>query len=268
MPSWGDCRLVALWCWYHGGAFRGYQSQPVGPTVQDTLTAGLRAAGFERKPVPSGRTDLGVHARMQVLSLRVVEGVPPEEVAGRLNAVLPSSMGVACSRRAPPKFNAAWCATGKEYRYRLKLAGQEDPWSWRVDVDLEKVRALVARVPGTRDFSAFHDSSSAPKPRRLRVGELLDQGDGRFEVRVVGDGFARYMVRFLVGAIVDVARGRLPEEIFSAALENAVPFTKRRAPPEGLILWEVEYPPAMDPFSPEDRRLASGVPPCAPFIVG
>jgi tRNA pseudouridine38-40 synthase len=263
MPS----KLVALWCWYQGGAFRGYQTQLVGPTVQGTLLEGLRAAGFERDPVASGRTDLGVHARMQVLSLRVVEGVHPTDVAAKLNAVLPPTVGIACSREAPKKFNAAWCATGKEYRYRLRLAGADTAWAWRVDCDVDKVRELLARLPGTRDFSAFHDSSSAPKPRRLRTVELATLGGDDFEVRVVGDGFARYMVRFLVGAVVDVARGHLPEDTFTAALERAVPFTKRRAPPEGLILWDVEYPPAMDPFSTDDRRLAAGVPTEPPFCL-
>src|SRR5687767_14936972 len=94
-------RLVALWCWYDGGAFRGYQSQPVGPTVQDTLMAALRASGLSRNPVPAGRTDLGVHARMQVGSMRIVENLPTSELAARINAHLPRSVGVAVARDAP-----------------------------------------------------------------------------------------------------------------------------------------------------------------------
>src|SRR5688572_6233230 len=129
-------RIVAPWCWYHGGAFRGYQSQPVGPTVQDTLMAALREAGFSRNPVPSGRTDLGVHARMQVLGMRVVEDVAPEDVAERLNAVLPPSVGIALSRPAPRKFHPQWQAQAKEYRYRLLLKDDPAwaPYAWRVDV--------------------------------------------------------------------------------------------------------------------------------------
>lgn len=264
MPS----RLVALWCWYHGGAFRGYQAQLQGPTVQQTLLTALRAAGLMRKPVPSGRTDLGVHARMQVLSMRVVEGVPPPLVAAHVSPWLPPGLGLACSCEAPPKFNAAWSASGKEYRYRLLLADDPvwEPWAWRVDVDPARLASLLQRVAGTRDFSAFHDGSSAPRLRRLRSVSLHERGGGRLDVRVLGDGFARYMVRFLVGAAVAVARGELPEETFDAALERAQPFTKRRAPPGGLVLWEVEYPPGLDPFPPEVRQRAAGVPGAPPFV--
>ncbi|MEW5737769.1 MAG: tRNA pseudouridine(38-40) synthase TruA [Myxococcota bacterium] len=263
MPS----RLVAAWCWYHGGGFRGYQSQPQGPTVQDTLKEALRSAGLSRNPVPSGRTDLGVHARMQVLSLRVVEGVSPEEVAARVTASLPRTVGLALSRAAPPRFNAAWSASGKEYRYRLLLADDARwaPCAWRVDVDVDRLAALLARAPGTRDFFAFHDKSSTQKPRRLRAVSVTQTG-GRVDVRLEGDGFGRYMARCLVGAAVGVARGEVREDDYLRALEAPVPFDAPRAPPQGLVLWNVEYPRELDPFTAEERQLAPGVPEEPPFI--
>lgn len=263
MPS----RLVALWCWYHGGGFRGYQSQPQGPTVQDTVKAALRAAGLSRNPVPSGRTDLGVHARMQVLSLRVVEGVPTEEIAARVSAALPKTVGVGLAKVAPPRFNAAWSASGKEYRYRLCLADDAawGPSAWRVDVAPERLAELLRRAVGTRDFFAFHDKSSAQKPRTLREVEVVEASGGRLDVRLVGDGFGRFMVRFLVGTAVGVARGEVPEERYLRALDEPVPFDAPRAPPQGLVLWEVFYPRALDPFTAEERRLAPGVPGEPPF---
>lgn len=275
MPS----RIVAVWCWYHGGPFRGYQSQPLGPTIQDELIRALRAAGFERNPAPSGRTDLGVHARMQVLSFRVVEGVPPEEVASRLNPHLPRGLGVALSRRAARDFHAAWRATGKEYRYRIALADDARlaPYSWRTDVRPERLADVLARVPGTRDFFAFHDKSSTVKPRTVRTIEVAERPGGLVDIRLVGDGFARYMVRFLVGAAVGVARGEISDEAFTAALDEAKviapsagenPSDRRaqvKAPAKGLVLWEVHYPREVDPFTAEERRLAPGVPGEPPF---
>lgn len=263
MPS----RLVALWCWYHGGGFRGYQSQPQGPTVQDTVKQALRSAGLSRNPVPSGRTDLGVHARMQVLSLRVVEGVSPEEVAPLVSAALPRSVGIALSRLAPPRFNAAWCASGKEYRYRLLLEDDARwaPNAWRADVKVERLAELLAAAVGTRDFFAFHDKSSTQKPRRLRSAKVLESG-GRVDVRLIGDGFGRYMVRYLVGAAVAVARGEVREDDYRRALEAPVPFDAPKAPAQGLVLWEVEYPRELDPFTAEERRLAPGVPGEPPFV--
>ena len=98
-------RITALWCWYHGGPFRGYQSQSVGPTIQGELTSAMRAVGFDRGPVAAGRTDLGVHARMQVVSFRVVDTVRTEEIAKLLNGRLPAGMGIAYVSNAPLKFS-------------------------------------------------------------------------------------------------------------------------------------------------------------------
>jgi len=262
--------IVALWCWYHGGSFRGYQSQPEGPTVQETVLKGLRSAGFERNPVPSGRTDLGVHARMQVLSMRVVEGVTPAAVAPRLNPHLPETVGIALSKPASPRFNAAWSAAGKEYRYRLAL-GEVPGWeqaAWRVDVKPERLAALLGAAVGTRDFFAFHDKSSPVRRRTLERADVVDLGKGLVDVRLVGDAFGRFMVRYLVGTAVAVARGELEEERYLAALSSPGPIGAKKAPALGLVLWEVRYPPHLDPFTPQERAGAKGVPRTPPFLEG
>ena len=115
---------------------------------------GLRAAGFARNPVPAGRTDAGVHARMQVLVMRLVEQVKEVDVAARLNEKLPPDVGIALSRPAPPRFHPQWKARAKEYRYRLALK------EWRVDFRAEG-RALtveaIATGYGPRDLATSTD---------------------------------------------------------------------------------------------------------------
>lgn len=202
---------------------------------------------------------------MQVLSLRVVERGPPEEMAERLNAALPPTVGIACSRLAGPKFHAAWSAVGKEYRYRLIL--EDDPrWNtaaWNVKLDPNLLERALPLVVGTRDFSVFHDSSSAVRPRTITDACLVSTG-GRLEVRLKGDAFGRYMVRQLVGGLVDVANGTCSLEAFAAALSGAGRLRPTRAPAQGLVLWEILYPSDDDPFASE-RRDASGLPPTPPF---
>lgn len=259
MPS----RVVALWCWYHGGPFRGYQSQGPGvPTVQDTLISALRRAGLERNPVPCGRTDAGVHARMQVLSMRVVGGGEPSEIAARINAELPASVGVALVRPASPKFNAAWLSTGKVYRY---VIGDAPGYAWKMSVERATLVSALRHFEGEHDFGAFHEHTSVRKFRR--VTRLEVSGTERLVVRVAGDGFARFMVRTLIGAAVAVARGERTEAQLRAALADptVADFHRLRAPPEGLTLEEVLYPPEVDPFSAEDRSAAAGVPRGLPF---
>ena len=152
-------RLTALWCWYHGGPFRGYQSQPGGRTVQDALEAALG-----RGTQAAGRTDLGVHARMQVVTVRG----PVTDVR------LPEGLGIAAIADAPAKFRPQWSSSGKEYRYRLLLADDAAwaPFAWRVDVDPGRVEEVLQRARGTHDFWAFHEKNSPRKPRTRNVDSL------------------------------------------------------------------------------------------------
>lgn len=234
--------------------------------MQDTLLFALRAAGISRTPVATGRTDAGVHARMQVLSMRRVEGLSPEAVAPLINRHLPPGVGIALSRLAPPKFNAAWHSATKEYRYRISLRPQER-WaraSWTADVDPARLAQLLALVVGRRDFFAFHNPKS-PRRERTISRAMVSEREGLVTARLTGDGFGRYMVRQLVGGAVAVARGEASEASFRAALDHAAPFPRCKAPPEGLVLWEVFYPPEDDPFSAEERRLTPGLPGEPPF---
>jgi tRNA pseudouridine38-40 synthase len=261
-------RITALWCWYHGGPFRGYQSQAEGPTVQGELLTAMRACGFDRGPVAAGRTDLGVHARMQVISFRVIDTMAIEEVAPLLNARLPDGVGIAQGTNAPHKFSAQWKAQGKEYRYRLLLKDDPvwSPYAWRVDVEPARVEALLQRAVGTRDFWAFHEKASPRIPRTLSRVEVVQTAEGRVDVRLTGSGFGRYQVRYLVGGAVAVARGEIREEDFVAGIERAIEFRGTKAPAEGLTLWEVFYPPSFDPFAAAARAASAGVPREPPFI--
>lgn len=279
MPS----RIVALWCWYDGSPFRGYQSQPQGPTVQDTVRDALLKAGFEHLPVAAGRTDLGVHARMQVLTLRVAEGMPTETLAERVNAHLPGAVGIALAKDVPKKFHAQWSATGKEYRYRLLLerrspslmkpneigpAGNRPGWgpyAWRVNVEPARLAPLLEAAQGTHDFWAFHEASSARRPRTLESFTCTELGDGILELKLKGPGFARYMVRYLVGGVVGVLEGKISEHDFMNGLHHGQRFSGIRAPASGLVLWSVTYPAESDPFSESEREEAKGVPQAPPF---
>lgn len=219
----------------------------------------------------SGRTDAGVHARMQVLSLRIPVELPVDELTARLNEQLPPTVGIALTRAAPPHFNAHWRASAKEYRYRLALVDEPAwaPWAWRVDVRPKRLAEVLRRAVGPRDFSAFHARSSAVRERPLESIEVGEVQPGLVEVRLRGERFGRYMVRYLVGGAVAVASGRWSLEGFDAALAagdgGQRPRELERAPAAGLVLWSVEYPPADDPFTAEERSGAHGVPRAPPF---
>jgi tRNA pseudouridine38-40 synthase len=262
-----------MWCWYHGAAFRGYQAQVEGPTVQQTLIAAMRAGGLSRNPVASGRTDAGVHARMQVLSFNLDDGVAIDDVPALINRHVPPTMGIAVARATSSHFNAHWKATAKEYRYRL-LSTPRPSWqscAWLLTARLEVLREAMQRFIGAWDFSAFHDRKSPTRIRTLFSVEVMDLGDGLVDVRLVGDGFGRHMVRYLVASAVAVAEGRLTCDQLSEALERGSqaqrPHWLTPAPAHGLVLWDVRYAPTEDPFDQVTRLAAPLVPAAPPFWV-
>lgn len=269
-------KRVALWVWYRGDRFRGFQTQPKGPTVQQALQEALLQAGVSAPVHPSGRTDRGVHARMQVVSFRAPEGAA-EGLGEILRRRLPEGLGVCVAREVMEAFHAQWRAVVKEYRYRLALRPPDPRWRgacWQVAEDLrserpiapERFASLLGRCVGARDFWAFHAKSSPRKVRRLFSAEVREIEPGLLEARLWGDSFARYQVRYLVGSSAMAAAGLLSEQQLEAALEEAAEIRGFRAPGSGLTLWEVHYPPELDPFTREERRSPPHLPRAPPFI--
>ncbi len=270
---------ATLWIWYRGGNFRGFQRQREGPTLQDALEAALREAGVAATVMPAGRTDRGVHARMQVVSLRLDPQDSPEALAARLPARLPPDLGLCIARRPHPSFHAQWSAAGKTYHYRVQLEGTveqawrpyvmnaaEEPALERHPVRPERFAEVLGQAVGQRDFAAFHENSSPRKPRTLQAATVHELGGGLFEARLRGDAFARYQVRYLVGSALLTAAGRISEEQWRGALERGERISGLKAEAAGLVLWEVRYPPELDPFTPAERAAPPGLPEGPPFL--
>jgi tRNA pseudouridine38-40 synthase len=270
---------ATLWIWYRGGNFRGFQRQTEGPTLQDTLESALREAGVAATVMPAGRTDKGVHARMQVVSLRLDGQDSPEALAARLPSKLPGDLGLCVARRPHPSFHAQWSAAGKTYRYRVQLGGTvaeawrpyvmnvaQEPALERHPIQPERFAEVLGMAVGQRDFAAFHENSSPRKPRTLEAATVHALGGGLFEARLRGDAFARYQVRYLVGSALLTAAGRLSVEQWRGALERCEPISGLKAEAAGLVLWEVRYPPELDPFTPAERAAPPGLPEGPPFL--
>jgi tRNA pseudouridine38-40 synthase len=261
---------AALWLWYRGTHFRGWQRQSQRPTVQETVEERLRSCGITSGLAAAGRTDRGVHARQQVASLRVPLGT---DVPGLLDVLQGDGWGCAAARLAPPGFHAQWTPSTKEYRYRLCFGEAPPGWGayvWEVHKDArlagaeaspEALCQALRQARGTRDFFAFHAASSARRPRTLsRVEARRTEAGEVWELRLWGSGFGRYQVRALLGGAALLAAGRLTEAAWRAALDDAVPFAGMLAPPQGLTLWALDYA-GRGPFEAETGpRLADGPP--------
>lgn len=250
---------VRLLVAYDGTAFRGWQSQRGGDTVQDTLESAVAGILGERAIIHgSGRTDAGVHALGQTAHFEIPEDrlrtLGRMREAGRwmaaLNASLPPELRILRATRAAPGFHARFSASGKIYRYALWHAPVLPPhlhrraWHLHGDLDRGVIRDLARLVRGTHDFRGFcADSGSLPGStvRTIRRISVAERGAG-ISITFEGNGFLYRMVRMLVGGMVRVAQGKDTDEAFARRLAAGEPWpTPAMAAAGGLYLVKVLY---------------------------
>ena len=166
-----------------------------------------------------------------------------------LNALLPPDVGVTAVRPAPPGFVARE-AVARTYRYRL-WASPAKPvlerafvWNVRGEVDVERLRAAAALLPGRRDFAALTPSAHLYHScvREVRAASWLPAPEPELVFEITAGSFLHNMVRVAVGSMVDVAQGRMSLDAFSAGLDGGRRVRMgQTAPARGLILAGVEY---------------------------
>jgi len=243
---------------YDGARFHGFARQDGLATVQGALEKALHTA-LRRSVATSGagRTDTGVHALGQVVSYQEAPGDPgTPELLRSLNALAGPGIVVTGVRRAAPGFDARHSAVCREYRYRivtgpvppLFLAGRS--WWVKRSLDLGAMREGALALLGEHDFRSFCVSDSAEGRRCVREIETIEitpsqeMGEHCVVLRIVGRSFLHSMVRIVAGTLVEVGRGRRdPAWVGSALAACDRAAAGPTAPPEGLTLWHVTYPP-------------------------
>jgi tRNA pseudouridine38-40 synthase len=241
---------------YLGTKWAGWQLQPGPPTIQGEIERALAIA--VRRPVrvaAAGRTDSGVHASGQVIAFDLPDDANLLTLRRSLNALVDSSICFVDIVPTYDSFDPRRHALSRTYEYLIVNARPRSPFvadrSWHVHrpLDFAHLEALAAMVPGERDFSAFRAADCGSTSTHRFVAESAWSRDGHFlTYRVSANAFLKQMVRTLVGSMVDVAIGRLPEAVFVELLEKgggSRTLAGRTAPAAGLALVRVDYP---DPF--------------------
>jgi len=245
---------------YDGARFAGWQRQPEARTVQAEFETVLaRIAGGERVVTTgAGRTDSGVHALGQGVSFTPGERWQgqPTELRRALNALLPDDVWVEQVHAMRPGFDARRSATARRYRYVIGTdAGAASPfrrpyeWALGASLDVAALASAAALLAGEHDFRGLAAAGAATAHYRCRVAlaewaPRADVAGGGVTFTIEADRFLHHMVRFLVGAMVDIALGRRPPEDFPrllVATDNLA--ASPPAPPQGLYLLAVRYPP-------------------------
>jgi tRNA pseudouridine38-40 synthase len=239
-----DARLK-LTISYDGTGFRGWARQPGERTVEGELRAALgRTYGSYAGLTVAGRTDTGVHARANVVSLDAWGGPPPERAVEALNSTLPGDLGIVRAEKAAPDFNARYSARSRSYLYRVWQPRARSPFELRRSywhprrLDLDKLNRSAALLLGTHDFHAFTPAETQHEVfvRTVSAAQWHVRGDA-FELEITADSFLRHMVRTLVGTMLVHEPKKVASLLAGAPRAAAGP----TAPPWGLYLVEVAY---------------------------
>jgi tRNA pseudouridine38-40 synthase len=247
----GDERTYRMELQYDGSSLHGWAKQVRLPTVEGCLEqAFAKALGQCPSLRVAGRTDAGVHAHRQVVSLQLPHGLDGHSLRRSLNALTPPSISVTQLAPAAVGFDARKDALSRTYRYYLLAAGAVSPF-WRPycwwlpgTLDPRPMREAASLVVGRHDFTAFTPTETEHSFfNRMVLGcSWKRDREGLLTLEIEAESFLRHMVRVLVGTMAQVGLGRLSVEEFRLLLDGAGrDHAGLTAPARGLFLWDIKY---------------------------
>jgi tRNA pseudouridine38-40 synthase len=236
---------------YDGTGYCGWQRQENGLSIQQVLEETIHLITQEKVTViGSGRTDAGVHALNQVASFRSNTLLPAEILYRGVNGLLPHDIVVKALEEVAGEFHAQHDVRGKIYVYRIcnkrlrPALGRNYFWFIHHPLDLMLMEKAAQYLIGTHEFSSFCATGTQVKDRTRTITSInVSRGeDGLLEITIEAQGFLKYMVRNIVGTLVEIGRGQRPPEamkdIIASRDRNIAGVT---APARGLYLKEVKY---------------------------
>ncbi len=235
---------------YDGTSYCGWQTQPNGVTVQETIeNAIFKAVGQKIKITGSGRTDAGVHANGQVATFSLDSSIPPEKIFKALNAYLPNDIRILDSQAVEEDFNALKNAKRKTYSYSFYVSETELPLKERFAVNLDRfpdialMRECADLFVGEHDFKCFNASGGGAKTTVRTVYSVdIKVAQNDIVVLVTGNGFLYNMVRTMVGTILAVGNKEKELSTVKTMLETGDrTLCGRTLPAKGLCLEKVIY---------------------------
>ena len=234
---------------YDGSGFNGYQRQPGQRTVQGELEKALEK--IAKVPITihsSGRTDAAVHAHGQVFHFDTEGKMDGTRYVRAFKSLLPDDIFILQSQEVNSEFHSRYHGKIKEYRYKLSV-NQYNPLRRNYcyfhprSLNTQAIKEAMTYFLGTHDFTSFCGNlDEVNKVRTIFEAELLED-EGELTFRFVGNGFLRYMIRIMVGTLIQVGEGRKsPNDIPTILNGKNRMLAGFTAKPQGLYLEYVKYP--------------------------
>ena len=220
---------------YDGSGYKGFQKQKGLSTIQENMEKALKFInnGRDTKLVASGRTDAFVHANNQMAHADIDVNITEEKLKRALNSLLPDDIYVKNTKVVSDDFHARFMVKKKEYVYILNM-GEYNPtkrnyeYQYCKKLNIEKMKEAIKYIEGTHDF------------QNLSSNEIKEKST--IKTIYSGNGFLRYMVRVIVGVLIEVGNEKIePCDIKKILEGNYKKNYKKVAPPQGLYLNNVIY---------------------------
>lgn len=239
---------------YDGGAYRGWQKTPMGPSIESTLQQVLEKILQHATPLQAAsRTDAGVHAEGQVVNFFTSKtDLNLNRLKLSLNSLLPKDISVLSVEKMAPSFHPTLDCKGKEYRYYICYGSAQLPhhrlysWHYPYPLELNLMHQALPYLLGSHDFSSFcnvkKNASYAHFNREINRIDLVELEKERLCICIEGNHFLYKMVRNIVGTLLYVGRGKIKIEDIPLILKSGDRTQAGvTAPAHGLFLYRVHY---------------------------
>ena len=236
---------------YDGTRYHGWQRQKDDRSIQGEIEKALQKITAKSVTViGSGRTDAGVHAEGQVASFESDTQIEPEALLKGLNSLLAEDIIIKACEYASASFHARYDVKSKVYCYKIlnrptpAAIGRQYSWFIRKPLNQDAMRAAIAHIIGRHNYKSFEGTGSPRQhtTRQVYSAELIEHKGGLLLFHIEADGFLRYMVRNIVGTLVDVGMQKLTPDDFKRILDaKDRSQASATAPAHGLTLIEVKY---------------------------
>jgi len=236
---------------YDGSGYHGWQRQKNDRTIQEEIEKAIHTiTGQPVSLTGSGRTDAGVHAYAQVANFKCETQLGAQDLSGGLNSLTPDDIVIRDCEEVADDFHARFDVRSKIYVYRIlnrpnpAAVGRQYVWHVRKELNHKTMRTAMAHLIGSHDFKAFEGAGSprAHTTRNVFKANLIAEEDDCLAIEIEADGFLRFMVRNIVGTLVEVGLGKIAPEEFKHILKSRDrAMAGATAPAHGLFLKSVLY---------------------------